>query len=51
MVAGGVGLAPFATLAEALAARGTPMRLFYGARSSADLYYAEFFSGWAPRCT
>ena len=30
MVAGGVGLAPFATLAEALAARGTPMTLFYG---------------------
>lgn len=44
MVAGGVGLAPFATLAEALAARGTPMRLFYGARSAADLYYAEFFA-------
>ena len=44
MVAGGVGLAPFATLAEALAARGTPMRLFYGARSAADLYYADFFS-------
>jgi dihydroorotate dehydrogenase electron transfer subunit len=44
MVAGGVGLAPFATLAETLAKRGTPMRLFYGARSAADLYYADFFS-------
>jgi dihydroorotate dehydrogenase electron transfer subunit len=44
MVAGGVGLAPFATLAEALAARGTTMRLFYGARSAADLYYADFFA-------
>jgi dihydroorotate dehydrogenase electron transfer subunit len=44
MVAGGVGLAPFATLAEALAARGTVMRLFYGARSGADLYYADFFA-------
>ena len=44
MVAGGVGLAPFATLAEALAKRGTSMRLFYGARSAADLYYADFFS-------
>lgn len=43
MVAGGVGLAPFSTLAEALVARGTPMRLFYGARSAADLYYAEWF--------
>ncbi len=44
MVAGGVGLAPFATLAEALAARGTRMRLFYGARSAADLHYADFFA-------
>lgn len=44
MVAGGVGLAPFATLADALSARGTAMRLFYGGRSAKDLYYAEFFS-------
>ena len=43
MVAGGVGLAPFATLAEALAARGTAMTLFYGGRSASDLYYIEFF--------
>ncbi|HEX5069153.1 MAG TPA: dihydroorotate dehydrogenase electron transfer subunit [Vicinamibacterales bacterium] len=43
MVAGGVGLAPFVTLAEALVERGTPMRLFYGARSAADLYYADWF--------
>jgi dihydroorotate dehydrogenase electron transfer subunit len=43
MVAGGVGLAPFATLAEALTARRTPMTLFYGGRSAADLYYAAFF--------
>jgi dihydroorotate dehydrogenase electron transfer subunit len=43
MVAGGVGLAPFATLAEALAARGTPTTLFYGARSASDLYYDAFF--------
>ncbi len=33
MVAGGVGLAPFLTLAEALAARKTPTTLFYGART------------------
>ena len=33
MVAGGVGLAPFATLAEALRARGVSTTLFYGARS------------------
>jgi dihydroorotate dehydrogenase electron transfer subunit len=44
MVAGGVGLAPFATVAEALAARGTVMRLFYGARSAADLHYADWFA-------
>jgi dihydroorotate dehydrogenase electron transfer subunit len=38
-----VGLAPFATLAEALAARKTPATLFYGARSAAELYYLAFF--------
>jgi dihydroorotate dehydrogenase electron transfer subunit len=43
MVAGGVGLAPFATLAEALRARKTPMTLFYGGRSTTDLYYENFF--------
>jgi dihydroorotate dehydrogenase electron transfer subunit len=45
MVAGGVGLAPFATLAEALAAQGTPMTLFYGGRSASDLFYESFFAG------
>ncbi len=43
MVAGGVGLAPFATLAEALVARKTRTTLFYGARRARDLYYADFF--------
>ena len=43
MIAGGVGLAPFATLAEALAARRTPMTLFYGGRSAADLFNESFF--------
>jgi dihydroorotate dehydrogenase electron transfer subunit len=43
MVAGGVGLAPFATLAQALAARGTRARLFYGGRSASDLFYVEWF--------
>ena len=43
MVAGGVGLAPFATLAEALRDRGTKMTLFYGARTGADLHRAELF--------
>lgn len=44
MVAGGVGLAPFATLAQALAKRGTAMTLFYGGRSSTDLFYESFFA-------
>ena len=43
MVAGGVGLAPFATLAEALAASRTPATLFYGARTARELFYLEFF--------
>ena len=43
MVAGGVGLAPFATLAEALHARGVDTTLFYGGRSSDDLYRVPFF--------
>ncbi len=43
MVAGGVGLAPFATLAESLAASGTPATLFYGARTAGELFYLEFF--------
>jgi dihydroorotate dehydrogenase electron transfer subunit len=49
MVAGGVGLAPFATLAEALAAHGTTMTLFYGGRSAADLYHTEFFEALGAR--
>ncbi len=44
MVAGGVGLAPFATLAQALKARGTPMTLFYGGRGATDLFYESFFA-------
>ena len=43
MVAGGVGLAPFATLAETLAASKTPTTLFYGARTAGELFYLEFF--------
>ena len=49
MVAGGVGLAPFATLAEALAAQRTPMTLFYGGRSASDLYRASFFEALGAR--
>lgn len=43
MVAGGVGLAPFVTLAAALSARGTPATLFYGARRAEELYCVELF--------
>ena len=43
MVAGGVGLAPFATVAETLAPRSVPLTLFYGGRSAHDLFYLEYF--------
>jgi dihydroorotate dehydrogenase electron transfer subunit len=45
MVAGGVGLAPFATLAEALHARGVQTTLYYGARRSSELFYLDLFRG------
>lgn len=44
MVAGGVGLAPFATLANALVARGVSTTLFYGARSGQELFYLDWFA-------
>jgi dihydroorotate dehydrogenase electron transfer subunit len=43
MVAGGVGLAPFATLAEGLRDRGCRLTLFYGARTSTDLFALDLF--------
>src|SRR5439155_2987492 len=43
MIAGGVGLAPFATLAQVLASRGVKTTLFYGARRGAELFYLDFF--------
>jgi dihydroorotate dehydrogenase electron transfer subunit len=43
MIAGGVGLAPFVTLAAALAARRTATTLFYGARTAEELYCVELF--------
>jgi dihydroorotate dehydrogenase electron transfer subunit len=49
MIAGGVGLAPFLTLAEALVARGTPTTLFYGARRGSELYYADSFEAIGVR--
>jgi dihydroorotate dehydrogenase electron transfer subunit len=43
MVAGGVGLAPFALLAESLRSTGSAMTLFYGARRAAELVSVDFF--------
>lgn len=43
MAAGGVGLAPFMTLAEALLAGGNAPTLFYGARRATDLHCADRF--------
>jgi dihydroorotate dehydrogenase electron transfer subunit len=43
MVAGGVGLAPFLTLAGSLRARGVRSTLFYGARRGEELFYLDFF--------
>ena len=43
MVAGGVGLAPFWTVAETLAGRGVKTTLFYGGRRDADLFYLDHF--------
>ena len=43
LVAGGVGLAPFATLAEALRRRNVTVRLYYGARRAAELFYLDLF--------
>src|SRR5262245_66134786 len=49
MVAGGVGLAPFVTLTEALKARGTRITLFYGARTGAELFYLDWFTARGVR--
>lgn len=43
MVAGGVGLAPFVTLADATLASGARATLFYGARTASDLHCRELF--------
>jgi len=49
MVAGGVGLAPFATLAERLRERGCSVSLFYGARAANELFAVELFERMAVR--
>jgi len=43
MVAGGVGLAPFATLAETLRARSVKTTLYYGARRADELFFLDRF--------
>ena len=43
MIAGGVGLAPFATLAGTLRARGVRTTLFYGAKNARELFYLDLF--------
>jgi dihydroorotate dehydrogenase electron transfer subunit len=43
MVAGGVGLAPFAALGASLRTRGVRTTLFYGARRHAELFYLDLF--------
>lgn len=43
MVAGGVGLAPFVTLAAALHAHGVRSTLFYGARRADELFCLDLF--------
>jgi dihydroorotate dehydrogenase electron transfer subunit len=45
MIAGGVGLAPFAALGESLRQRGVLTTLFYGARQQAELFYLDLFRG------
>jgi dihydroorotate dehydrogenase electron transfer subunit len=44
MVAGGVGLAPFAALTEACRARGIRPTLFYGARTASELFCLDLFA-------
>jgi dihydroorotate dehydrogenase electron transfer subunit len=44
LVAGGVGLAPFAALADTLRASGVAVRLYYGARRADELFYIDEFA-------
>jgi dihydroorotate dehydrogenase electron transfer subunit len=49
MIAGGVGLAPFATLAETLQTQATPMRLYYGAKTGEELFSLSLFESLGCR--
>jgi len=44
LVAGGVGLAPFMSLAETLRTRNVKVRLYYGARSAGELFHLDAFA-------
>jgi dihydroorotate dehydrogenase electron transfer subunit len=44
LVAGGVGLAPFVTLAETLRARNITVKLYYGARRASELFFLDTFA-------
>ena len=44
LVAGGVGLAPFVTMVEAFKKEKVQTTLFYGARTSQELFYLDWFS-------
>jgi vanillate O-demethylase ferredoxin subunit len=41
LIAGGIGITPMLGMALTLAARGTPMRMLYAARSPEELVYAD----------
>jgi dihydroorotate dehydrogenase electron transfer subunit len=43
LIAGGVGLAPFMTLAETLRGSGVSTTLFYGARRASELFFVDEF--------
>jgi dihydroorotate dehydrogenase electron transfer subunit len=49
MVAGGVGLAPFATVADTLTLRGVALTLFYGARCDDELFHLDYFEARGVR--
>ncbi len=49
MVAGGVGLAPFATLAKRLRQLDTTTTLFYGGQSTSDVFHLDFFDRLSVR--
>jgi vanillate O-demethylase ferredoxin subunit len=45
LVAGGIGITPLVSMAQALAARGASVRMLYGVRAEAELAYAADLRG------